>query len=372
MRREDGFSLALSTEKALSSVMYALVKTKPAPGAEIKTVARPEVGEHDVLVEIRAATVCGTDVHIWEWNQWAQNRIKPSLIMGHELCGEVVEAGEKVTRVKVGDLISAETHIVDNTCYQCLTGRKHVCNNVKVLGVDRDGAFADYIVIPEENAWINDAGLDPFVASIQEPLGNAVHAALPANNIEDIAGGYAIVLGCGPIGLMAVAVLKELGASKVIATEVKPLRLEFAKVMGADLTLNPQEEKDIVGKVLDYTDGRGVDVVLEMSGAPSALIQGLEMATNGGRVSLLGLPDNPVSIDLPRLVIFKGLRIFGITGRRMYETWYQVRELLSNTDFGAKMGRLITHRLPMKDIAEGMDLINSGKAIKVGLYPQWE
>jgi len=180
------------------------------------------------------------------------------------------------------------------------------------------------------------------------------------------------VLGCGPIGLMAVAVLKKLGASKVIATELKPLRLEFAKAMGADLTLNPLEEKDVVGKVLDYTGGRGVDIVLEMSGAPSALIQGLEMATNGGRISLLGLPDNPVAIDLSNLVIFKGLRIFGITGRRMYETWYQVREFLNDGDFRAKMGRLITHKMPMKDIAEGMELINSGKAIKVGLYPQWE
>ena len=356
----------------MNSEMYAIVKSKPAPGAEIKSVARPEVGEHEVLVEIKAATVCGTDVHIWEWNQWAQNRIKPPLIIGHELCGEVVEVGEKVSRVKVGDLVSAETHIVDNTCYQCLTNRKHVCNHVKIVGVDRDGAFADYIVLPEENAWVNDPGLDPFVASIQEPLGNAVHTALPANNIEDIAGGYAIVLGCGPIGLMAVAVLKKLGASKVIATELKPLRLEFAKAMGADLTLNPLEEQDVVGKVLDYTGGRGVDIVLEMSGAPSALIQGLEMATNGGRISLLGLPDNPVAIDLSNLVIFKGLRIFGITGRRMYETWYQVREFLNDGDFRAKMGRLITHKMPMKDIAEGMELINSGKAIKVGLYPQWE
>jgi threonine 3-dehydrogenase len=351
--------------------MYALVKSKPAPGAEVKSVARPEVGEHEVLVEIRAATVCGTDVHIWEWNQWAQNRIKTPLVIGHELCGEVIEAGEKVTRVKVGDLVSAETHIADNICYQCLTGRKHLCNHMEILGVDRDGAFADYTVLPEENAWVNDPGLDPFVASIQEPLGNAVHAALPANNIEDIAGRYAIVLGCGPIGLMAIAVLKKLGASKVIATEVKPLRLEFAKSMGADLTLNPREE-DIVRKVLDYTGGRGVDIVLEMSGAPSALIQGLEMATNGGRISLLGLPDNPVTIDLSNLVIFKGLRIFGITGRRMYETWYQVREFLNDGDFRAKMGHLITHKMPMKDIAEGMELINSGKAIKVGLYPQWK
>jgi len=352
--------------------MYALVKTKPAPGAEVKRVSRPQVGERDILVEVKAATVCGTDVHIWEWNPWAQSRVKPPLIIGHELCGEVVEVGEKVARVKVGDLISAETHIVDGTCYQCLTNKKHLCNHMTILGVDRDGAFADYLALPEENAWVNDPELDPFVAAMQEPLGNAVHSALPADNVEDLAGRYAAVLGCGPIGLMAIAVLKKLGVSKVVATEVKPLRLEFAKAMGADLVLNPREEKDIVGKVLDYTDGRGVDIVLEMSGAPSALIQGLEMATNGCRVSLLGLPDNPVSIDLSRLVVFKGLRIFGITGRRMYETWHQVHELLRDKDFKAKMEQLVTHKLPMKDIEEGMELINSGKAIKVGLYPQWK
>jgi len=352
--------------------MYALVKTKPASRAEVKSVSRPQVGERDVLVEIKAATICGTDVHIWEWNPWAQSRAKPPLIIGHELCGEVVKVGEKVTRVEVGDLISAETHIADGTCYQCLTNRKHLCNHTTILGVDRDGAFADYVVLPEENAWVNDPGLDPFVASMQEPLGNAVHSALPADNVEDLVGRYAAVLGCGPIGLMAIAVLKKLGVSRVVATEVKPLRLEFAKAMGADLVLNPREEKDIVGKVLDYTDGRGVDVVLEMSGASSALMQGLEMATNGGRVSLLGLPDNPVSIDLSRLVVFKGLRIFGITGRRIYETWYQVHGLLRDKDFKAKMERLLTHKLPMKDIEDGMELINSGKAIKVGLYPQWK
>ncbi len=352
--------------------MYAVVKSKPAPGAEIRTVDRPEVGDYEVLVEVKAATICGTDVHIWDWNPWAQGRIRPPLIMGHEFCGEVVEIGGGVTRVRVGDLVSAETHIVDDTCYQCLTGKKHLCLHTEILGVDRDGVFAEYVVLPEENAWVNDPRLDPFLASLQEPLGNAVHSALPEDNIEDITGGYAAVLGCGPIGLMSIAVLKKLGASKVIATEIKPLRLEFAKAMGADLTLNPLKERDLVRRVLEYTDGRGVDVVLEMSGSPSALIQGLEMATNGGRVSLLGLPEASVGIDVSRLIVFKGLRIFGITGRRMFKTWYQVRELLRDRGFREKMERLITHRLPMAEINKGMALIKSGEAVKVGLYPTWE
>ena len=352
--------------------MHAIVKSAQAHGAEIKVVDRPEIGEYDVLVKVKAATICGTDAHIWDWNLWAQSRVRPPLILGHEFCGEVVKVGERVTRVDVGDLVSAETHIVDNTCYQCLTGRKHLCEHTEILGVDRDGVFADYVVIPEENAWVNDPALDPFLASIQEPLGNAVHAALPENNIEDIAGGYAAVLGCGPIGLMSIAVLKRLGASKVIATEIKPLRLNLAEIMGADMALNPLEEKDLVGRVLEYTDGRGVDVVLEMSGAPTALIQGLEMVTNGGRVSILGLPESSVNIDLSRLVVFKGLRIFGITGRRMFETWYQARELLRESAFRDKMRRNITNQLPMKDIAEGMDFLKSGKSIKVGLYPEWE
>jgi len=355
--------------------MHAIVKKYPKLGAEITALEVPKAGENEIVVKVKAASICGTDVHIWNWNQWAQNRIKKlPMVFGHEVAGEIVELGRNATSLQEGDMISAETHIVDGTCYQCRTDRMHICQNLLILGVDTDGVFAEYFVLPERNAWKNDPKLDPAIASIQEPLGNAVQAVLPKDHVEDVAGKNVAVLGCGPIGLMAIAVLKEMGTAKILATAggFNRVRMELAKKMGADMVLSAREEgKNIVKIIQDATDGKGVDVSLELSGATAAVKQAFEILTPGGRVSLLGIFEGPVELDLTDAVIFKAAIVYGITGRRMFQTWFQVKGLLANSRFREKMSWIITHRLPMRDIAKGIDLIKSKQAGKVSLEPKW-
>ena len=356
--------------------MHAIVKKRPQPEAEITTVDLPKIDGNQVLVETKMASICGTDVHIWDWNEWAQNRIKKvPLTMGHEFAGKVVQVGKDVTSLQVGDMVSAETHIADGTCYQCRTDRRHICRHMKILGVDTDGVFAEFVILPEENAWKNPPRLDSAIASIQEPLGNAVQTALPKDHVEDIVGKTVAVLGCGPIGLMAIAVLDTIGAGRIFATGGgrNKVRMELAKKLGADMVLNAREEgENIVKTMWDATDGNGVDVVLEMSGAPSAVKQAFEILTPGGRVSLLGLFDKPVEFDLNNAVIFKAATVYGISGRRMFQTWYQVKGLLSNPMFKSKIASIITHRIPIRNIAEGMKAIHSRQAGKVVLEPKWE
>ena len=356
--------------------MYAIVKKERKPGTEIATVNVPKIKEDEVLVKVKAASICGTDVHVWDWNEWAQNRVKKiPLILGHELAGEIVEVGTDVTTLQVGDMISAETHIVDGTCYQCKTDRMHICQNVQILGVDRDGAFAEYVALPERNAWKNDPHLDPAIASLQEPLGNAVQCVLPKDHVEDITGKTVAVLGCGPIGLMAIAVLKKLGAARIFATAGgrNRVRMKLGRELGAEMVLNAREEsEDIVKTIREATDGNGVDVVLEMSGAPSAAKQAFQILTPGGRVCLFGLFERPVELNLNDAIVFKAATVYGISGRRMFQTWYQVRGLLSNSDFRQKIASIITHRMPMKNIAKGIEAIHSKQAAKVLLEPKWE
>jgi threonine 3-dehydrogenase len=251
----------------------------------------------------------------------------------------------------------------------------HVCRNMEILGVDRDGVFAEYVALPERNAWKNDPNLHPAIASLQEPLGNAVQSVLPKDHREDIAGKNVAVLGCGPIGLMTVAVLKTLGAPKVFATAGgrNKVRMQLAEKMGADMVLNAREEGENFVKIIrDATGGNGVDVAIEMSGAASAVRQAFELLTPGGRVSLLGILDRPLKIDLNEAVIFRAATVYGIHGRRMFQTWYQVKGLLSKPDFRSKIASIITHRLAMKDVAKGMELINSKQAGKVLLEPRWK
>ncbi len=355
--------------------MRAVVKQKREAGAVILEVPDPKPGPNEVLVKMKASSICGTDIHIWEWNHWAENRIKRlPMIFGHELCGDVVEVGKNVTKVKVGDMVSAETHIIDNTCYQCRRGKGHICRNVEILGVDRDGVFADYVVIPEQNAWITDKSIDPAVAAVQEPLGNAIHTVLPNDNIDDIAGSNVAVVGCGPIGLMAIAVMKKLGAKAIYATELgsERVRIELAKKMGVDRVFDATMGTDaIVTEVMEMTDGNGVDVALEMSGALVGPEQVFRMLTPGGRVSVLGLYDEPVCIDLNNMLTFKGATVFGITGRRMFQTWEKTSELLRDPDFREKMASIITHRVPIGDIDKAMELIHRKQAGKISLLPKW-
>jgi len=356
--------------------LYAVVKKRRDVGADIATVDTPQIKKDEVLAKVKAASICGTDVEIWNWNEWAQSRVKRiPLVIGHELAGEVVEVGKDVTALQEGDMVSAETHIVDGTCYQCRTDRMHVCQNMEILGVDRDGVFAEYVALPERNAWKNDPNLDPAIASLQEPLGNAVQSVLPKDHIEDIAGKNVAVLGCGPIGLMTIAVLKTLGAAGIFVTAGgrNKVRIELAKKIGADLVLDAREEGEkLVKTIRDATDGNGVDVALEMSGSASALRQAFEMLTPGGRISLLGILEKPMMLDLNKALIFRAATVYGIHGRRMFQTWYQVKGLLSKPDFRGKISSIITHRLPMKDVARGMELINSKQAGKVLLEPRWK
>jgi threonine 3-dehydrogenase len=355
--------------------MYAVVKRRREQGADITTVDKPMVGEGDVIVQPVSTSICGTDVHIWYWNHWAENRLKRlPIIFGHELCGKVVEVGPGVKSLSVGDMVSAETHIVDGTCYQCRTGRMHICRNMKILGVDTDGVFAEYVRIPEMNARKLPKGLDPKLGSLLEPLGNATFTVLPHDCADDIKGKNVVVAGCGPIGLMAISVLKTLGAKKVIATELasEDVRFALAKKLGADLVLDAaMGSEKLVSEVKAATEGNGADVALEMSGAAPALRQVFDMLTPGGRVSILGLYNDPVTVDVNNAITFKSATVYGITGRRMFQTWDQMDRLLKNEDFRAKLSSIVTHTLPIRDIAEGMELITNKHAAKVSLKPEW-
>ncbi len=355
--------------------MQAFLKNKPEPGVELGTVNKPTIGETDVLVEMKGAAICGTDLHIYEWDEWATNRVKPPLIVGHEMSGEVVNVGKDVTHIAIGDMVSAETHIVDQTCLQCLTGREHICQNLEILGVDRDGVFAEYVSVPAHNAWKNDLTLDPIIGAIQEPLGNAVQTLLPINNVEDIAGRNVAIIGMGPIGLMAVAIAKELGADKIFASAGgrNKTRMELARAMGADEVFSARDQgrEAIVKEIHDATDGNGVDVAIEMSGHPDGLITAFETLTAGGRISLLGVFPQPFEIDVNRLMIFKAATIYGISGRLMYRTWFQVRGLIRRQRLREKINKVVTHRIPIKDLEKGYELLKSKKAAKIGLTPEW-
>jgi threonine 3-dehydrogenase len=353
--------------------VQAVIKTRRAAGGEVRTVPTPAPGETEVLVRVRASSVCGTDVHVWDWNPWAEGRVRRlPLVLGHELSGEVVQVGRSVQSLSVGDHVSAETHIVDGTCYQCRTGRMHVCEHVRVLGVDVDGVFAEYTVLPELNAWKNDPALEPEVASIQEPLGNAVHALLPEETDEDVAGSRLLITGCGPIGLMAVAAAKAFGAETVIATEVNPLRAELARKMGADLVLDPTAaDGKLVDRIREASGGRGVDVALEMSGHPASLSLVFDALTAGGRVSLLGLLDRPATLDVDSAIVLKAAQVRGIFGRRMFSTWYHVKSLLARPAFRDKVHGIITHRVPIPEVGRAMELIESKQAAKVSLEARW-
>ncbi len=346
----------------MAETMMAVVKSQAAPGTEIREVKIPAFGLQDVLVKVKVASVCGTDLHIYNWDAWAQRRIHPPLIPGHEFCGEVVAVGDEVTSVKEGDFVSAEMHVNCGKCFQCRTGEAHICQHVKILGVDADGAFAEYVRIPETNIWKIDPAIPPEYASIFDPLGNAVHTVLSG----DVAAKTVAITGCGPIGLFAVAVAKACGATQVFAIEVNEYRRNIAKQMKADFVLDPTKD-DVRTFVKDHTDGMGVDVLLEMAGHPDAIKLGFQILRLGGRVSLLGIPSKPIEMNFAEDIIFKGATIMGINGRRMFQTWYQMQALL-------KAGKIdlhpvITDRLAMSDFAKGMERLKTGEASKILLYP---
>jgi len=346
----------------VTKTMRALAKTGPRPGAELIEVPVPTPQPGEALIKVNAASICGTDQHIYEWNEWAQGRIKPPLIFGHEMAGEVVALGEGVKQVKLGDIVAAETHVVCDICYLCRTGNAHICQNLSILGVDIPGVFAEYVSVPAQNLWVTDPSIPAAWASVQEPMGNAVHTALAG----DIVGKTVALFGAGPIGMIGVAVAMACGAEKVIAVDINPYRLDIAKKMGAYLTVDARTE-DPVKIIHAETGGEGADVFLEMSGAPSAINQGFEALRFGGWAGLLGLPAKPVTMDLTNGIVFKGATVYGISGRRMYDTWYKTTALLRGKR--VDLAPVITHTFPMTEFEKGFELMHSGQCGKVILIP---
>jgi threonine 3-dehydrogenase len=344
--------------------MRALVKTLAQPGLTRTTWPDPTPGPYDVVIRVKATSLCGTDAHIYNWDEWAQSRIQPPRIIGHELCGEVVATGSDVTLVKLGDYVAAESHLTCGTCFQCRTGQAHVCRNYRILGIDRDGSFAEYVSLPEGVLWNTSQDIPPELACVQEPLGNAVDAVLA----EDVAGRTMLITGCGPTGLFAAAVARTSGAAMIIASDISTYRLGLAQQMGADHVLNATTETadSFAATVHAITAGEGVDVSLEMSGNPSALHHAFSAVKNGGRVTLFGIPTGPINCDLANEIILKGIRVYGITGRRLFSTWYRLAGLFKA---GLNIKSVITHTLPMTDFAKGFDLIKSGQCGKVVLFP---
>jgi threonine 3-dehydrogenase len=343
-------------------MMKALRKMQAARGLSLETAATPAIGQTDVLVRVRAASICGTDLHIYGWDRWSQGRIKPPVTLGHEFCGVVEKIGDEVEAVKAGDFVSAEMHVNCGHCHQCRVGEAHICPNVKIIGIDQDGAFAEFVKIPAANIIKLDAAIPERYGAILDPLGNAVHTVLAG----PIAGRTALVTGCGPIGLMSIAVAKACGSSAVFATETNEHRRAMAKKMGADVVLNPAAE-DAVAKILSETNKTGVDVLLEMSGNPTAIQQGFKALRAGGRASLLGIPTENVPLDLVNDVIFKGATVQGIYGRRMYETWVQMTALL-------KAGRLnleplFGERVKLEQFEDAFAKLQGGLAGKILLIP---
>jgi threonine 3-dehydrogenase len=344
--------------------MQALVKTTAGAGLTLTDWVDPTPGPHDALVKVAATSLCGTDAHIYRWDEWAQRRIHPPRIIGHELCGHVMEVGREVSLVKVGDYVAAESHLTCGACFQCRTGQAHVCKNYKILGIDRDGSFAQYVALPEGVLWHTAPEIPPEIACVQEPLGNAVDAALA----EDLTGHTVLITGCGPTGLFAAAVARTAGAATIIASDVSDYRLGLAKKMGVDHVLNVRSEslEQVATAILDMTAGEGVDAALEMSGNPTAMHQAFRAVKNGGRVTLFGIPTGPVCFDLPNEVIFKGVRVYGITGRHLFGTWYRLAGLFKA---GLDIRPVVTHSFPLGEFATGFELIQSGQCGKVVLIP---
>lgn len=345
----------------MTEKMRAVFKTSPEPGAtEFRDIPIPHPGPEDVLIKVAICSICGTDVHIYNWDAWAQNRITPPLLYGHEFAGEVVEIGDRVKEIQVGDYVSAEGHIYCGTCYQCRMGMRHICSRLNILGVDTQGIFAEYARIPVQNIWKNDPDLPMEYATIQDPLGNSVHTVFAT----DIPGRNVLILGCGPTGLFSTAICKHIGAEHIFATEDRnQYRAAIAKKVGADEVFLRGD--DVEGEIMNVTDGIGVDVVLEFTGSPVAVNQGLKVLRTGGTMALLGVFSKEFTTDLTDNVVFKYTTLQGITGRLIWDTWYRMRGLFRS---GLNVDPIITHRFKFNEFPEAMDIMRSGQAGKVVLY----
>jgi len=343
-------------------MMRALIKKHNEPGLELADVSEPEVGENDVKIRVLRTGICGTDLHIESWDHWASETIKTPLVPGHEFFGEVIEIGNRVHEVKVGALVSGEGHIVCGLCRNCRAGRRQMCIRTLGVGVNRDGAFAEYIVIPESNVWVHDDPIDPDLGAIFDPFGNAVHTALAFSLVgEDV-----LISGVGPIGLMSIAIARHVGARYIVATDVSEPRLKLAREMGADIALNVTANR-IADAQKELGMREGFDVAFEMSGHKSALPDLVDNLTHGGRVAMLGLPTEPIDIDWSKVVTHM-ITLKGIYGREMFETWTAMSSMLKSSEVLKKrITSVITDRVPAKSWQEGFDIARAGTGGKVVL-----
>lgn len=341
--------------------MKTLSKAKAEKGIWMVDQPRPELGHNDVLIKIKKTAICGTDMHIYHWDEWAQNTIPVPMTVGHEYVGVIEEVGQEVKGFKVGDRVSGEGHITCGVCRNCRAGRRHLCRNTVGVGVNRPGAFGEYLVIPAENAYKIPDDISDEVASILDPLGNAAHTALSF----DLVGEDVLITGAGPIGIMAAAIARHAGARHVVITDINDYRLDLAKQMGATRTVNVSQEKlEDVMKEIGMKEG--FDVGMEMSGVPSAFRSMLQTINHGGKIAMLGIPSSDLAIDWNQ-VIFKGLIIKGIYGREMYETWYKMIAMLQS---GLDVSPIITHRFNIDEFETGFETMASGQSGKVVL--SWE
>jgi threonine 3-dehydrogenase len=341
--------------------MKALVKSRPEPGLWLEEVPIPEIGINDVLVRVKKASICGTDVHILNWDAWAARTIPVPMVIGHEFVGEIVEVGSNVVDFFPGQLVSGEGHVVCGRCRNCLAGRRQLCAHTSGVGVNRPGAFAEYIALPMSNIWVHKHVIDTDVACIFDPFGNAVHTALSF----PVLGEDVLITGAGPIGIMASAVVMHAGARHVVITDLNPYRLELARKIGVTLAIDPREKslRDVQNE-LEMTEG--FDVGLEMSGNGTAFRDMIANMSHGGRIAMLGIPPNEIAIDW-NIVIFNMLTIHGIYGREMYETWYKMTVMLES---GLDISSVITHRFPYREYETAFELMKSGNSGKIIL--NWE
>jgi threonine 3-dehydrogenase len=344
----------------ITKTMRALRKLTASPGFTLERVAVPKIGPSDVLIRVSTVGLCGTDLHIYRWDHWAQRRVKPPLTIGHEFVGHVAAVGSAVRAVAVGDRVSAEGHLACGVCKLCRTGQAHICEHVQIIGVDTNGAFADYIRMPEANVWKLAPSIPDTWAAVFDPLGNAVHTVMAA----DVSVKSVAITGVGSIGLMAIPVARAAGAATVFAIDVNPQKLALAARVGADATFLATQP-DLVEDIVARTGGDGVDVLLEMSGSGSAIDSGLAMVRNGGVAALLGIPSDDIEINLAERIIFKGLTVLGINGRKMFETWYQTQSLV--TTGRVDLTPIITHELPFEEFERAFALMQSGEAAKIVL-----
>ena len=349
----------------MDKTMWAIRKLRAEPGLVLEEIPVPSLGDDDVLVRVEAASLCGTDLHIFHWDEWAAHRIRPPLTLGHEFAGTVVEIGRNVRHVAPGDYVSAESHITCGMCFHCRTGQAHMCDRTQILGVDRDGAFAEYVAVPESVIWLNDrTKLPPEIATLQEPFGNAVFAT----SQHDLAGKSVGILGCGPVGLFSIAIARASGAGRVLATDRVGFRIDLARKMGVTDVLNIGDVVDVPAWFLDRNEGEHLDIVFEMSGSPTAIADAFRIVRNGGHVVLFGIPARPVEVDVAESLIFKNLTVTALSGRQVFGTWYKTRWLLEHGVVDLRP--LITYSCPMSDFGRALADLDAGQACKVVLVPE--